>query len=96
MTTARGCRFRRWFWVPRGDDGGAADLVVGFVVQQTHAGGGAAGGPDTLGVDADDFAELADDHHLGGVVDELDACDFADLGVGFMLMTPLPPRDWRR
>jgi hypothetical protein len=30
-----------------------------------------------LGVDADDFAELADEHHLGGVVDEVDGGDFA-------------------
>ena len=33
-----------------------------------------------LGVDVDDFAELADEHHLGGVVDETDGGDFAYLG----------------
>ena len=47
-----------------------------------YAHGGAAGGADALGIDADDLAELADDHHLGGVVDELDAGDFADFGGG--------------
>jgi hypothetical protein len=49
------------------------------------------GGPDRFRVDADDLAELADDHHLCGVVDEVDADDFADLEFAFMLMTPLPP-----
>ena len=35
---------------------------------------------DALRAGADDLAELADDHHLGGVVDELDDDDFVDLG----------------
>ena len=51
-------------------------------VEELYAAGGAAGGADGFGVDADDFAELADDHHLGGVVDEVDGGDFADLGGG--------------
>ena len=38
---------------------------------------------DGFGVDADDFAELADEHDFGGVVDELDAGDFAGFGAGF-------------
>ena len=38
-----------------------------------------SGPPDGLGVDADDLAELADGHHLGGVVDEVDGGDLADL-----------------
>jgi hypothetical protein len=67
------------FW---GDDGGRGYLVVGFEVEELYAHGGSAGGADGLGVDADDLSELADDHHLGGVVDELDARDFADLGGG--------------
>jgi len=37
-----------------------------------------------LGVDADDLAELVDEHHLGGVVDEVDGGDFADFGGVFM------------
>ena len=41
-----------------------------------------AGAADALGVDADDLAELGDDHHFGGVVDELDAGDLADFGSG--------------
>jgi hypothetical protein len=39
-------------------------------------------GADGLGVDADDAGELADDHPLGGVVDELDSGDFADFWGG--------------
>ena len=78
----QGAVFAVGLWVFGWDDGGAGDLVVGLEVQEADAGGGAAGGADALGVDADDLAELADDHHLGGVVDELDADDFSDLGVG--------------
>ena len=63
--------------VGRDDDGGGY-LVVGFEVEQADALGGAAGGADGLGVDADDLAELADDHQLAGVVDQLNAADAAD------------------
>src|SRR6185437_16707713 len=59
------------------DDDGGGDLVVGVEVEELDAGGGAAGGADGFGVDADDFAELADEHHLGGVVDEVDGGDLA-------------------
>jgi hypothetical protein len=41
-------------------------------------------------------AELADDHELAGLVDEVDPGYPATLGMAFMLMTPLPPQDWRR
>jgi hypothetical protein len=54
------------FW---GDYCGAGYLVVGFEVQELDAHGGSAGRADCLRVDADDLAELADDHHFGGVVD---------------------------
>jgi hypothetical protein len=54
------------FW---GDYHGGGYFVVGVEVQEFDAHGGAAGGSDGFGVDADDFAELADDHHFGGVVD---------------------------
>ena len=37
---------------------------------------------DGFGVDADDLAELADDHDLAGLIDEVDAGDLADLGDG--------------
>src|SRR6202044_4150980 len=47
-----------------------------------YAHGGAAGGAGALGVDADDLAELADDHHVRGVVDEVDAGDLADFAGG--------------
>ena len=50
-----------------GDCGGAGHLVVGVWVEAADAGGAAAGGADGLGVDADDFAELTNDYHLGGV-----------------------------
>src|ERR1700689_1436484 len=73
-----------------GDDDGGGDLVVGFEVEELDAGGGAAGGADGFGVDADDFAELADEHHLGGVVDEVDGGDFADFGGGFLGDDALP------
>ena len=66
-------RFGGGFGVFGGDDHGGGYLVVGVEVEELDAHGGAAGGADGLGVDADDLAELADDHHLGGVVDELDA-----------------------
>ena len=67
------------FGVFGGDDDGGGDLVVGVEVEELDAGGGAAGGADGLGVDADDLAELGDEHHLGGVVDEVDGGDLADL-----------------
>ncbi len=68
-----------FFW---GDDYGGGYFVLGFEVEELDALGAAAGGADGFGVDADDLAELADDHELGGVVDEVDAGDFADLGSG--------------
>jgi hypothetical protein len=40
----------------------------------------AAAGADGFGGDADDLAELADDHEFAGLVDEVDARDRADLG----------------
>ena len=61
-----------------GDDDGGGYLVVGFQVEQADALRGAAGGADLLGIDADDLAELADDHKLAGLVDEVDAGDLAD------------------
>jgi len=64
-------------------------LVVGVQVEEADAGGAAAGAADALGVDADDLAELADDHHLGGVVDEVDAGDLADFGGGHHVDAPL-------
>jgi len=70
------------FGVFGGDYGGAGYLVVGVEVEEADAGGAAAGAADALGVDADDLAELADDHHLGGVVDEVDAGDLADFAGG--------------
>ena len=78
----QGAVFGLGFGVFGGDDDGGGDLVVGVEVEELDAGGGAAGGADGLGVDADDLAELADEHHLGGVVDQVDGGDFADLGGG--------------
>jgi hypothetical protein len=43
-----------------------------------------------IGIDADDLAELADDHELAGLVRRVHAGDLAHPGVAFMLMTPLP------
>ena len=50
-----------FFW---GDDDGGGYFVVGVQVEELYALGAAACGSDRLGVDADDLAELADDHHL--------------------------------
>ena len=63
--------------IGRNDDGGGY-LVVGLQVEQADALRGAAGGADGFGVDADDLAELADDHQLRGVVHQLNAADAAD------------------
>ena len=57
-------------WVFGGDGHGGSYFVVLVEVEELDAGGAAAGGADALGVDADDFAELADEHEFGGVVDE--------------------------
>ena len=70
------------FGVFGGDGHGGGYFVAVFEVEELYAAGAAAGGADGLGVDADDLAELADEHHLGGVVDELDAGDLADFGAG--------------
>ena len=70
------------FGVFGGDGDGGGDFVVGVKVEEFDAGGGAAGGADGFGVDADDLAELGDEHHFGGVVDELDGGDLADFGGG--------------
>ena len=67
------------FW---GDDYGGGYFVVGVEVEELDAGGAAAGVADGLGVYADDFAEVGDEHHFGGVVDEVDGGDFADFGGG--------------
>ena len=65
-----------------GDDDGGGDFVLVFEVEQLDALGGAAGGADGLGVDADDLAVLADDHELGGLVDQEDGVDLAVAGGG--------------
>src|ERR1700679_2233204 len=52
-----------------GDDHGGGYFVVGVEVEELDAHGGSTGGANGFGVDADDLAELGDDHHLGGVVD---------------------------
>jgi hypothetical protein len=53
----------------------AATLSWGSRVEELDAMGAAAGG-------ADDLAELADDHQLAGLDDEVDAGDLADLAGG--------------
>jgi hypothetical protein len=91
------CAFLRlgfgFFWR---DYYGGGYFVVAVEVEEFDSAGGAAGGADGFGVDADDLAELADDHELAGLVDEASAESLPALGVAFTLMTPLPPRDWRR
>jgi hypothetical protein len=62
-----------------GDDDGGGYFVLVFEVEQLDALGAAAGGADGFGVDADDLAELADDHQLAGVVHKIDTGHFTDL-----------------
>ena len=61
---------------------------VGFEVEELDALSAAAGGADGFGVDADDLAELADDHELAGLVNEVDAGDLTDLGGGLQDRIP--------
>jgi hypothetical protein len=70
------------FGVFGGDGYGGGYFVVVVEVEEFDAGGGAAGGADGFGVDADDFAELGDEHHFGGFVDELDGGDLTDFEGG--------------
>jgi hypothetical protein len=60
----------------------AATLSSAFRLRNSTSEVAAADGADGLGVDANGFAELADKYRLGGVVDEVDGGDFADLGAG--------------
>ena len=46
------------------------------------------GGADGFGVDADDLAELADDHELAVLVDEVDAGDLPNLATGLQDRIP--------
>jgi hypothetical protein len=62
------------------DDHGGGYFVLGFEVEELDALGAAAGGADGFGADADDLAELADDHELAGLVDEVDAGTTPTLG----------------
>ena len=82
MLLQEGAVFGLGFGVFGGDDHGGGDLVVLIQVEELDAGGAAACGADGLGVDADDLAELADEHHLRGVVHELDGGDLAGFGAG--------------
>ena len=55
-----------------------APRLLEVEVEEFDALGPTAGGAEGFGVDADDLAELADDHKLAGLVDEVDAGDLAD------------------
>ena len=79
QSSAFAVAFGAFVW---GDYHGGGYLVVVVEVEELDAHGGSAGVADLLGVDADDLAELADDHHLRGFVDEGDAGDFALLRGG--------------
>jgi len=57
-------------------------------VEELDALGATAGGADGFGVDADDLAELADDHEFAGLVDEVDAGDLPDLASGLQDRIP--------
>jgi hypothetical protein len=50
-------------------------LSWGFEIEKLDALSAAAGSADGFGADADDLAELADDHQLAGLVYEVDAGD---------------------
>ena len=51
--------------------GNGGDFVLILKIEEPDAPGAAAGGADGFGVDADDFAKLADCHELAGLVDEI-------------------------
>ena len=70
------------FGLFRGDDDGGGYLVLRLEVEEFDPLRPPAGGPDGFGVDADDLAELADDHQLAGLVDQVDAGDLAVFGRG--------------
>jgi hypothetical protein len=70
------------------DDDGGGDLVLVFEVEELDALGAATGGADGFGVDADDLAELADDHELARLADEVDAGDLPDLASGLQDQIP--------
>jgi hypothetical protein len=57
------------FWGLRGDYHGGGYLIVGVEVEEADAHCCSAGGADGFGVDADNLAELGDDHHFRGVGD---------------------------
>jgi hypothetical protein len=66
----------------KGASDGPFPASVGVEVEEPDAPGAAAGSTDGIGVDADDLAELADDHEFAGLVDEVGAGDLADLEGG--------------
>jgi hypothetical protein len=76
------------FSTSSGDEYGGGYFVLGFEVEELDALGATAGGADGFGIDADDLAELADDHELAGLVDEVNARDLADLGDGLQDRIP--------
>ena len=67
---------------------GGGDFVLVFEVEELGALGAAAGGADGFGVDADDLAELADDHEPARLVDEVNARDLPDLASGLQDRIP--------
>jgi hypothetical protein len=64
------------------DDYGGAYFVLAFEVEEVDALGATVGSADGFDVDADNLAELADDHEFAGLTDEVDAGNLADLGRG--------------
>src|ERR1039457_6680141 len=65
------------FGVFGGDDYGGGYFVVGVEVEELDAHRCSSRSADLLCIDADDLAELADNHHLRGLVDKLNTGDFA-------------------
>src|SRR5580658_9166070 len=61
----------------RGQDYGGGYAVTGFHVQEANALGVAAGFADGFGIHADDFAVLADQHHLRILVYQRDRYYFS-------------------
>ena len=71
-------------------------LVAGFHVQQTHALRVAAGFADGFGIHTNDFAVVADEHHLRGFVHQRNGYYFADAFGRLDVDYALPARLVRR
>ena len=89
-------------WTSSSISSGSASLATATTrsapsqVDQAHALGGTARLADVFDLDADQHAALRDQEELVGVVTDLMPETGPFLSVTLMLMTPEPPRPWKR